>query len=317
MALNPNIKLFNGRFYNTKASEEYVHVKFTYPDIKSVWDGWIPVEYRRTGVSIPESDKEALANYLNSIYEQMHPLKYPAWKKEQDKYWATSRSTETKAIFYTLADGKWHCRNCDISNANFARRIQDLKESGYTISTQLGYQCPVCGKARNTGLQLLPISRVELAGNGYETWSPALRARIIRVLGSIDVYENTQSRNCLPDHKFSEIRWDDNTKAENPDSMTDDEIRAKFQLLSNQRNQQKREVCRNCFQTGQRGTIYGISFYYKGGPTWDISIPTKGKAAEEGCKGCPWYDIERWRHELKRLLTYSEGIKKTNQNDPK
>ena len=61
MALNPNIKLFNGRFYNTKASEEYVHVKFTYPDIKSVWDGWIPVEYRRTGVSIPESDKKALA----------------------------------------------------------------------------------------------------------------------------------------------------------------------------------------------------------------------------------------------------------------
>lgn len=310
MALNPNIKLFNGRQYNTKASEEYVHVQFFYPDTNFKWDGWVPVEYRRTGVSIPDSDKVGLENYLNNVYEQMHPENYPVWKKEQDKLWDASRSTETKNIFYTLVDGKWHCRNCDISNANFARRIQDLKEMGYTISTQLGYQCPVCHKARNTGLQLLPIKRVELAGNGYETWSPALRERIIRVLGGIDVYENTPNKHCLPDHKFSEIRWDDDTKAENPDTMTDAEIRNKFQLLSNQRNQQKREVCRNCYQTGQRGTIYGISYYYEGGSTWDFNIPTKGKAAEKGCIGCPWYDIERWRKELNHILAYSEGISK-------
>ena len=50
MALNPNIKLFAGRSYNTKASEEYVHVRFNYPDVKAVWDGWVPVEYRRTGI---------------------------------------------------------------------------------------------------------------------------------------------------------------------------------------------------------------------------------------------------------------------------
>ena len=43
MALNPNIKLFAGRSYNTKASEEYVHVRFNYPDVKAVWDGWVPV----------------------------------------------------------------------------------------------------------------------------------------------------------------------------------------------------------------------------------------------------------------------------------
>lgn len=310
MALNPNITLYKGRYYNTKASEEYVKVTFFYPESKSTWEGWVPVEYRRTGVSIPESDKESLEIYLTSIYEQMRPSKYPEWKKEQDKYWSMSRSTETKAIFYTLSDGKWHCRNCDISNANFARRIQDLKEFGYTISTQLGYQCPICGKARNTGLLLLPINRIELAGNGYETWSQSLRKRIINVLGGIDVYENTQNRNCLPDHKFSEIRWDDETKAENPDSMSDAEIRAKFQLLTNQRNQQKREVCRNCFQTGQRGTIYGISYYYKGGPLWDNSIPSKGKSAEEGCKGCPWYDIERWRNELMRELANKNVIQK-------
>ena len=140
-------------------------------------------------------------------------------------------------------------------------------------------------------------------GNGYETWTQDLRKRIISVLGSIDVYENTFSPHCLPDHKFSEIRWDDETKAENPDDMTDDEIKQKFQLLTNQRNQQKREVCRTCFQTGKRGTIYGIPYYYAGGSDWDPSIPAKGKDAERGCIGCPWYDIEEWRKHLLEELT--------------
>lgn len=103
-------------------------------------------------------------------------------------------------------------------------------------------------------------------------------------------------------HKFSEIRWDDDTKSENPETMTDQEIREKFQLLSNQRNQQKREVCRNCFQTGKRGTIYGIQYFYEGTDRWDSQIPPKGKAAEKGCIGCPWYDIARWRKELNNII---------------
>ena len=306
MALNQNIKLFSGRTVNTKASEEYVHVIFSYPDSNTKWDGWVPVQYRRTGVAIVDGDTEALENHLNSVYEQINPVNYPEWKKEQDKLWSSSRSVETKDIFYVLNDGKWHCRNCDISNPNFARRIQDLKEMGYTIATHVNYKCPVCGNSRSTNLQLLPIKRVELAGNGYETWSPALRKRIIKVLGGVDVYEDTSATHCLPDHNFSEIRWDDDTKAENPDTLTDMEIKAKFQLLSNQRNQQKREVCRNCFQTGKRGTIFGIPYFYEGGPEWDENIPKKGKEAEKGCIGCPWYDIETWRKKVINKLQEEE-----------
>ena len=89
---------------------------------------------------------------------------------------------------------------------------------------------------------------------------------------------------------------------QNPDNMTDDEIRAKFQLMTNQRNQQKREVCRNCFQTGKRGTIYGISYFYEGNENWDKTIPPKGKEAEQGCIGCPWYDIQKWKEHLKQLI---------------
>ena len=150
---------------------------------------------------------------------------------------------------------------------------------------------------------MLPISRGTIGGNGYETWSPALRKRIIKLLGQYDVYETRINSNCLPDHKFSEIRWDENTKGENPDDMTDEQIKEKFQLLTNQRNQQKREVCRSCFQTNKRGIIYGIPFFYKGSEDWDDTIPKKGKEAEKGCIGCGWYDIQKWREELIKYIS--------------
>ncbi len=57
-------------------------------------------------------------------------------------------------------------------------------------------------------------------------------------------------------------------------------------------------MCRNCFQTGKRGIIYGIPYFYEGGENWDPSIPKTGKEAEKGCIGCPWYDIQKWRMNL-------------------
>lgn len=298
IGLNRNIRIISEQpIVNSKASEVYVDVVFTYEN--SAWAGYVPIEYRRTGVSIDFEDKEKLYPYLNFVYVQMKPDKIDAWKKNQEEFWKTKPgATTTKEFFDTLAEGGWKCGACEMPrNPNPQRRIQDLKEFGYTIATDLSRYCPHCG--RNTSQRiLLPIIRGGNEGNGYETWSPALRKRIVQILGSVDVYENVYSPHCLPDHKFSEIRWDDSTKAENPDTMSDEEIRAKFQLMTNQRNQQKREVCRTCFQTGKRGVIFGIPYFYAGGPEWDERIPQKGKAAEEGCIGCPWYDIELWRQEL-------------------
>lgn len=135
---------------------------------------------------------------------------------------------------------------------------------------------------------------------GYETFTSQFKARVIRLLNGINAFEArpTTVKGLIPDHKFSEVRWDEETKADNSMNMTDEEIIEKFQLLDNQRNQQKREVCRNCFQTGVRGVIYGIPFFYEGEENWDKTIPAVGKVAEKGCVGCAWYDIERWRSEL-------------------
>ena len=298
IGLNKNITILsNNPIINSKASEVYVSVIFTYE--KHKWEGYVPIEYRRTGVSINFNDKEKLYPYLNFVYVQMKPEKVKIWKEKQKEFWKTKpKADTTKEFFDTLVKGGWKCGSCEMPrNPNPQRRIQDLKEFGYTIATDLARYCPNCN--RNTSQRiLLPIIRGSAEGNGYETWTPALRKRIIDVLGGIDVYENTYSPHCLPDHKFSEIRWDEKTKAENPDEMTDEAIRCKFQLLTNQRNQQKREVCRNCFQTGKRGYPFGIKFYYLGSENWDPNIPIKGKLAERGCEGCGWYDMAEWRRQL-------------------
>ncbi|MDU4860156.1 MAG: restriction endonuclease [Terrisporobacter othiniensis] len=295
--LNKNIKLVEkDKKKHAKASEEYIHVEFLYPETQNIWDGWVPIVYRRTGLHL--ENKDEIYKHLNKVYEQMKPDKILEWKKKQEEYWKNSRALTTKSFFDSLIKGGWQCVDCTLpKNPNWARRIQDLKEGGYTISTDINRYCPKC-KSKKTHLILLPIERGASNGNGYETWSPELRKRIIKVLNSVDVYENKVNPHCLPDHKFSEIRWDLNTKATNPNDMTDEQIREKFQLLTNQRNQQKREVCRRCFQTGIRGIIYGIPFFYEGTEKWDESISKIGKDAERGCVGCPWYDIEEWRKRL-------------------
>lgn len=270
--LNQGITLLqNSAIVNSKASETYVSVRFTY-DVQT-WEGYVPIEYRRTGTDISFDDKDTLYEYLNKVYEDMNPNKLDAWRKEQADFWKTKpNANTTKEFFDKLAEGGWKCGVCEMPrNPNPQRRIQDLKEFGYTIATDLAHYCPNC--KRNTSQRLLlTIPRGGNKGNGYETWSPALRKRIIQALNSYDVYECVTTPHCLPDHKFSEIRWDDETKAENSDSMTDEEIKQKFQLMTNQRNQQKREVCRTCFQTGKRGIAYGIPYFYEGTDKWDSSI---------------------------------------------
>ena len=294
--LNPSIQIIDDDTKKThaKASEEYIHIKCTYGS--QTWDGWIPKEYRRTGISL--KNEEEVNKHLNAVYEQLNPQNLAAWLSEQTEFWAKKRAETTQSFFDTLAKGGWKCTKCAFPpNPNPARRIQDLKEFGYTIATDKNRYCPHCNE-HTTHRLLIPIKREEIAGNGYETWSQTLRNRILSVLGNFDVYECTKRPHLLPDHKFSEIRWDSTTKSKNPDTMTDEEIRQKFQLLSNQRNQQKREVCRTCFQTGNRGVIHGIPYFYKGTETWDDSIPKTGKEAEAGCQGCAWYDISEWKKHL-------------------
>ncbi len=277
---------------NNKASENYVRTTFVQED-DFAWDTVVPYVDRRAGMDIKTEEK--LAEYLISIKPYFQKKAMKRWKVQELKRGLIGGSV-TSLFFKVLLSFKEEFERFP-ANTNPARRIQDIKDAGYTIASV----------PRSNGLLgynriLLPIPLHTQMG--YETFTPQFKARVIRLLKERNAFEArvTAKKALIPDHKFSEVRWDDETKAENSMDMSDDEIIEKFQLLDNQRNQQKREICRRCFQEGVRGTIYGINFFYEGDVSWDHTVPTVGKAAEKGCIGCPWYDIEKWRNELNDRL---------------
>ena len=138
--------------------------------------------------------------------------------------------------------------------------------------------------------------------SGVKTLTPKIIKRIIAVLGHIDIYEDKKSPDCFPDYKFPEIRWDENTRLENIDLMSDEEIKSKFQLLNKEVLQRKKTVCQQCYQSGKRKFAFDIPYFYRGDVNWDKHIPKTGKAAELGCIGCAWYDFAEWRKHLLDVL---------------
>jgi len=282
---------------HSKASEKYVDVTFI-DDDGFKWKGSIPYYYRRTGLFI-ESEKD-LAEYLLSIKKYFTKSQISIWNKNEKEYWDLHCSNKqvTKDFFYSLLDFDWKSVSYDLpKNPNWARRIQDIKEMGYTLSTNT--KMKVKNQNQNdTHILLVPLPRG--GSTGYETISKRLKDKIIKTLSAKNAFEDrvVSIASLIPDHKFPEIRWDETTKCDNLDEMSSEEIKAKFQLLDNQRNQQKREVCRRCFQENKRGVLFGIRFWYAGGEDWDADIPKTGKKAERGCFGCGWYDIEAWRKKL-------------------
>lgn len=296
---------------NTKASEYYIRTKFVQNDGFS-WTTIVPYIYRRTGLEL--KSEEDIANYLKSIKKYFTKDWMDSWvekekteclndiknreKKNKDRVAQGKKVNEivTPYVLLPLFDLK-ECNNKTElpSNPNLQRRLQDLKDSGYTIPI-------VQYRGEKTTSTLLPFPKHKEMG--YETFTKQFKARVIRLLKQRNAFEArvTSAKSLIPDHKFSEVRWDDETKAENSMEMTDGQIIEKFQLLDNQRNQQKREVCRKCFQEGIRGTIYGIKYFYEGTEQWDPQIPNVGKAAEKGCRGCPWYDIELWREKINKKV---------------
>lgn len=286
---------------HSKASELYVDVMFIQDDGFG-WKTSIPYYYRRTGTFI--ETPEDLAEYLREIKILFSSQAIEKFRAQEIKRWNEDMNGKqtTKGFFDVLINLEWCSVKHDLpNNPNWARRVQDIKEFGYTLATDTNRK--VSGKEENdTHLLLVPLPKG--GATGYEVMSEEFKKNAIKVLSSINAYENKigNTHGLLPDHKFPEIRWDEETRAENPSDMLPEEIRMKFQLIDNQRNQQKREVCRSCFQTGIRGTLFGLNYFYDGNENWPSSIPKTGKLAETGCVGCGWYDIQKWRDSLNNQI---------------
>lgn len=276
---------------DVKSSEKYVDVIINQRD-GFQWEGSIPFYYRRTGLFI--ENVEDLLIYLKSIKNYFTREYINNFKSKEIKYWKREKNKAhvTSEFFHELIKMEWTSNFP--KNDNPQRRIQDIKERGYTLASRR------VGKKYER--LLLPIPKGPNVS--YEVFTPEFKKKVFQVLKNENIYELSKKNihGLIIDHKFPTIRWNSDTAENNHLNMSDEEIKDKFQLLDNQRNLQKREVCRNCFQTGKRGILYGIRFFYKGTDEWDPNIEKVGNLAESGCVGCGWYDLKVWRESLNTLI---------------
>lgn len=184
MNLNKLSKLLNGTniivrelIDNNKASETYVRTTFV-QDNGFSWDTVVPYVYRRAGLNI--ETEEGLAEYLISIKPYFRKKAMEKWKNQELKRGLIGGSV-TPLFFDVLLSFKEEFENFPM-NPNPARRIQDIKDAGYTLAS-----VPRPGGLKGYNRILLPLPlHTEM---GYETFTPQFKARVIRLLREKNAFE--------------------------------------------------------------------------------------------------------------------------------
>ncbi len=228
--------------------------------------------------------------------------------------------TKIHLVYSVLRDQEWHCRECEYSHVGTSQiaggsGIQGLQRgtgsrAGMVLESRT-HHCAVCQRTtrqdRWTGELKPAIPATAIPQNQI--------GRFLRVLGQRDIVEltNRQPSEITIDHKLPMTRWNPETRAGqvNYSEMTDEEIQQKFQVLkasngSVSHNLLKSRACEHCVDTGQRGTPFGIIFFYEGNAQWVPEDPTD----PTGCVGCGWYDFDQWRRALNtklRIVPFASG----------
>ncbi len=225
-----------------------------------------------------------------------------------DFYDAFGKDTKVYQVYQALKDWQWHCLECEYAHVGTTQiaggaGIQGLQRgaksrSGMSINSGNHY-CATCDKQtrhdRWTGNLVSAIPAPSMPAE--------FALRVVNLLGSRDVVEQTERppNQLTVDHKLPMLRWNANTRASQSSfaDMTDEDIRAKFQLLkasngSVSHNLLKSRACERCFRTGRRGTPFGIAYFYEGTERWQ----TDDRTDPQGCVGCGWYDFDLWRARL-------------------
>ena len=202
-----------------------------------------------------------------------------------------------------LKDLKWHCTKCELKSGQAKtwqvwrqeKGIQlDKDEKGNWFKTM---QCPTCGiKTVHRKLKSLEILDETKSRSGISQY---LARRVKQIYNNEDALflREFSSRELEVDHKFPQIRWKIDEE-ENKTSMSKEEIKEKFILLTRSNNLLKSRQCERCFKEGIRGNFPGIYFWYEGNKKWNGI----DKYDKNGCIGCFWYDPYKWREELNKLI---------------
>lgn len=288
-------------FLVSKTSDKFHEVKFKY-DKNKVWTGCVPSAYKE--LSLELSFEQVYSN-LEKWFEELRYEKRPELRKKAIAKWGNvaPERTETGKVFLKLLQGncEWVCRTCGTGKINDqpAARIRDIKKRGYLIATKTR-DCQTCKSRTYQDILILLTIDTQQRQEFRLPIDEATKARIINILNHkdavFDVVRN--AREFVIDHKFPSQRWNA-VESKNHPNMSEQEIRAKFQLLTNQTNMLKSRFCDECVKTGNRASFMGISWFWMGDNKWS----GEAMGNETGCKGCPWHDIDLWRQKLIRKVT--------------
>lgn len=302
--INPNIRT-SELFQIHGMQDYYLGVTFRY-HAKS-WNGCVPIKSKYQGTDIPLTYDD-IKEWVLYCYTELDPGKNRVWQNEQRQYWENRQAFDTQAVFDALNGNdvltKWQCRKCGPvpqANPQAGARIRKLRESGYYIAT-LKRDCPTCGKKEFFDL-LIRLPRKAANNEKRFSISVSLQNKIKSVLPLRDAcFDSPQTASeLIIDHKFPSSRWV-NGETVNETSMPEEQIKKKFQLLTNQTNLQKERYCKKCVSDGVRGDFFGIKWFYEGDEKWRGT----SKADEAGCIGCCWYDLNEWKKQFNEYLARKE-----------
>ncbi len=287
------------QIYGTQ--DYYLYVVFRYH--AKTWNGCIPIKSKYQGIDIPLTFDD-VKSWVENCYVKLDPGKKGLWENMQRQFWENKQAFATQAVFDALngTDSltKWQCRKCGAvpqSNPQPAARIKALKQMGYYIAT-IKRECATCGGKQFFDL-LIRLPRHSADNEKRFSISISLQNKIKRILPLRDAFFDSPQKasELVIDHKFPSSRWV-NGETVNATTMSDIEIKKKFQLLTNQTNLQKERYCKRCVSSEKRGDFFGIKWYYAGGNEWAGA----SKADENGCIGCCWYDLALWKEKFNEYI---------------
>lgn len=291
--INPYIIVDDEYFTAEKTNDVFKEVEFNYQTKN--WQGALPKFLEKQGLDLTDQEFDEL---IENNYQLLEPANIQQWIVESDTRWK-NKNSETYKVLAALYTGEWQCRTCGIGRINDQppARIKALKVKGYIICSRRKI-CATCAKKtmHDILIMLPPIeSRFEHGNELRKPMSEILKKKIKKLLGNKEVCFNIVRSDVelLIDHKFPSQRWN-LPETDNPNDMTEEQIRNKFQLLSNQTNMWKSRYCDACVKTGKRGDYMGLNWFYHGNESWQGKTPHD----EDGCKGCAWYDLELWKTKL-------------------
>lgn len=189
--------------------------------------------------------------------------------------------------------GEWTCAYCGSNSGQPAATFREIKKQGYIFEeispNRWGLKrfCPTC-QATRTHYKLLkpepefnPKERIII--------NKATRTTILELFDMRDAFTGASITSTPEiDHKTPWTRLENDIDARN---MSNEELRANFQLLTREHNLLKDRMCGRCKETGRRPPFFEIFFWYEGNEKY-----------ENTCWGCGWYDGVKWREKVNERL---------------